>query len=127
MIRETRPSPKDWARTRLTRLGTVYQFGELLPELSPMENVILPALLAGSDSKTARADAAVLLQALEVEAAASTSTATLSGGERQRVALARALINRPAVLLADEPMVGGRLSRRWAWPPRVSSGRWGSG
>ena len=91
------------ARLRLTTMGIVYQFGELLPELTPVENIMLPALLAGRPADDARAMAESLLAALLGDGTAPPKTAFLSGGERQRVAIARALVNRPRVLLADEP------------------------
>lgn len=91
------------AAVRLLRIGIVYQFGELLPELTPLENVALPALLASVDKDTAFGRAEQLLADLGVDSLASADTATLSGGERQRVAVARALVNRPLLLLADEP------------------------
>ncbi|WP_240958380.1 ABC transporter ATP-binding protein [Streptomyces barkulensis] len=89
------------AAFRARNLGMVFQFGELLPELSPLENVTLPALLAGTGRREARSRGLELLDHLGVPH--HTATGALSGGERQRVAVARALVNRPTVLLADEP------------------------
>lgn len=91
------------AAWRLATIGFIYQFGELLPELTPVENVTLPALLAGQDRTAAERDALELLSELHVAEVTGSATGVLSGGERQRVAIARALITRPAVLLADEP------------------------
>ncbi|MEU9032779.1 ABC transporter ATP-binding protein [Streptomyces sp. NPDC048383] len=98
------------AAMRLRTVGTVYQFGELLPELSPLENAALPVLLAGGNAKKAYVDAQSLLDELGVQDASSKKTGSLSGGERQRVAVARALIGRPSVVLADEPT--GSLDQR---------------
>ncbi|WP_340557813.1 ABC transporter ATP-binding protein [Streptomyces sp. GSL17-111] len=89
------------ARHRARHIGVVFQFGELLPELTPLQNVTLPALLAGHGRAEARTRGLALLDHLGVPHA--TATGTLSGGERQRVAVARALINKPGLLLADEP------------------------
>ncbi len=89
------------AALRADAIGMVFQFGELLPELSPLDNVILAALLARADRQGARDRARKLLDELGVPDAETSEE--LSGGERQRTAVARALINEPALLLADEP------------------------
>ncbi|MFJ8194567.1 ABC transporter ATP-binding protein [Streptomyces sp. NPDC096094] len=94
--------PAKLARLRAQSIGMVFQFGELLPELSPLENVYLAALLArGGRGPEVRERAQRLLDDLGVPRAATSQE--LSGGERQRTAVARALINEPALLLADEP------------------------
>ncbi|MEU7283397.1 ABC transporter ATP-binding protein [Streptomyces sp. NPDC045431] len=90
------------ARHRARNIGMVFQFGELLPELTPLENVMLAAMLAGTGRAQALPRATELLGELGI-AADSTATGALSGGERQRVAIARALVNRPPLVLADEP------------------------
>lgn len=87
---------------RRDKIGMVFQFGELLPELTALENVALAALLAGERRTDAETRAGELLEALGVPSS-DVPTASLSGGERQRVAVGRALVNRPALLLADEP------------------------
>jgi putative ABC transport system ATP-binding protein len=91
------------ARFRRTRIGMIFQFFNLLDDLTVADNVMLPAQLAGMPRAQARARAAELLAALRIEAHRDAYPARLSGGERQRVAVARALVNRPALLLADEP------------------------
>jgi lipoprotein-releasing system ATP-binding protein len=90
------------AQARRRTMGLVFQFGELLPELSPVENVALPVLLDGGSHRDAYRRAAELLNELGVPSS-STATGQLSGGERQRTAVARALMTDPQVLLADEP------------------------
>ncbi|MFE7751390.1 ABC transporter ATP-binding protein [Streptomyces sp. NPDC057428] len=94
--------PRTLARHRRDTIGMVFQFGELLPELTPVENVAMAALLAGVKRAEAFGRARRLLVDLGVPVE-MTPTAELSGGERQRVAVARALVNRPALILADEP------------------------
>ncbi|MEU3429395.1 ABC transporter ATP-binding protein [Streptomyces gardneri] len=89
------------ARHRAEHIGMIFQFGELLPELSPTDNVALAALLAGMGRKDAYGRAEALLTQLGVPLAESSEE--LSGGERQRAAVARAVINSPTLLLGDEP------------------------
>ncbi|WAL73452.1 ABC transporter ATP-binding protein [Kitasatospora sp. YST-16] len=96
-------APGRRAALRLRSIGMIYQFGELLPELSPLENTALPALLAGVAREEAYARGTDLLEGLGVKNVLGTDTGALSGGERQRVAVARALIGQPQVVLADEP------------------------
>ena len=91
------------ARYRRTRLGFVFQFFNLLDHLSVLDNVLLPAQLVGMRPRAARDRAHQLLSQLGIADAARAYPSRLSGGQRQRVAIARALINRPPVLLADEP------------------------
>lgn len=90
-------------RARLNRIGFIYQFHHLLPEFSALENVMLPQMIAGKDSKTAVQKASTLLTRLGLAERLSHRPAKLSGGEQQRVAIARALANNPLLLLADEP------------------------
>jgi lipoprotein-releasing system ATP-binding protein len=94
--------PRKLARHRRAHIGTIFQFGELLPELTPVENVAVAALLSGVRRSAAFERAASLLARLGVSAD-TVATSQLSGGERQRTAVARALINKPSLLLADEP------------------------
>lgn len=99
----TRLSSLELSRFRNEHIGFVFQFHNLLPEFSALENVCLPALIRGVSMKEAEKDALQLLQFLKVDHRASHRPSELSGGEQQRVAVARALINRPSVVLADEP------------------------
>jgi putative ABC transport system ATP-binding protein len=91
------------ARFRRQQVGMIFQFFNLLDDLTVLDNVLLPAQLAGVRRTDARARASELLTALQIARHEHAYPARLSGGERQRVAIARALINRPALLLADEP------------------------
>lgn len=88
---------------RNKHIGFVFQFHQLLPEFSALENVTIPALIAGKSEKEARTEATDLLRFLNIEDRAEHRPNELSGGEKQRVAVARALINHPDVILADEP------------------------
>ncbi len=91
------------ARFRRQRIGMIFQFFNLLDDLTVADNVLLPAQLSGLRAAQARARTAELLAALRIDRHADAFPARLSGGERQRVAIARALVNRPVLLLADEP------------------------
>jgi putative ABC transport system ATP-binding protein len=91
------------ARFRRARLGFVFQFFNLLGNLTVLENVLLPAQLLGTRPAPARARGMELLAQLDIAELADQYPAHLSGGQQQRVAIARALINRPVLLLADEP------------------------
>lgn len=88
---------------RNARLGFVFQFHQLLPEFTALENVMLPALIGGARRKDAEKRAGELLETLSLSPRAGHKPAALSGGEKQRVAIARALCNAPAIVLADEP------------------------
>src|SRR6266568_2775867 len=91
------------ARFRRARLGFVFQFFNLLGNLTVLENVLLPAQLQGTRPAAARARVRQLLAQLDIADLADRYPARLSGGQQQRVAIARALINQPLLLLADEP------------------------
>lgn len=91
------------ASFRGRKIGFVFQAHHLLPEFTALENVMIPALIAGTAASTARAKALRLLESLGLKDRASHKPAELSGGEQQRTAIARAIINRPSVLFADEP------------------------
>jgi putative ABC transport system ATP-binding protein len=91
------------ARFRRRQVGMIFQFFNLLDDMTVLDNVLLPAQLGGTPAAAARRRAGQLLDRLRIAHRRDAYPARLSGGERQRVAIARALINRPAVLLADEP------------------------
>jgi putative ABC transport system ATP-binding protein len=91
------------ARFRRRQIGMIFQFFNLLDDMTVLDNVLLPAQLAGMPTAKARARADELLAALRIASHRNAYPARLSGGERQRVAIARALVNRPGLLLADEP------------------------
>jgi putative ABC transport system ATP-binding protein len=91
------------ARFRARHIGIIFQFFNLLDDLTVTDNVLLPAQLAGASRRQARARAGELLARLGIEAQRNAYPARLSGGQRQRVAIARALVNAPELLLADEP------------------------
>ena len=96
-------SSEERARLRCERVGFVFQQYNLLQTLTARENVALPAWRAGGERRAAQARADVLLDALGLAGRARDRAGTLSSGEAQRVAIARALVNRPAIVLADEP------------------------
>jgi len=95
---------EDWlARMRRRRIGIVFQFFNLLEGMTALENVLMPALIAGRKRKAAETRARDLLDLLGISDKTKQSPAALSGGQRQRLAIARALANEPTLLLADEP------------------------
>ena len=96
-------SQKQLSDFRNRRLGFVFQFHQLLPEFTAIENVMIPAYIAGQSNKDARERATELLHFMGLTDRAHHKPAELSGGEKQRVAVARSLVNHPAVILADEP------------------------
>lgn len=91
------------AKFRCNRIGFVFQFHQLLPEFTALENVMIPAFIAGNAEKASRERAMELLNFMGLADRATHRPKELSGGENQRVAVARALVNNPAVILADEP------------------------
>lgn len=91
------------AEFRNTQIGFIFQFHQLLPEFTALENIMLPAFIAGKSEKEVRQRALELLDFMKIRERAEHKPNELSGGEKQRVAVARALINNPAVILADEP------------------------
>ena len=103
---------RELAAFRNKKLGFIFQFHQLLPEFSAWENVCIPAFIAGRSKEEAKKEAIELLSYLGLEHRTEHFPSELSGGEQQRVAVARALINKPAVVFADEP--SGNLDTRSA-------------
>lgn len=99
----TQLSQRKLADFRNRHIGFVFQFHQLLPEFSALENVMIPALIAGTPRRQAKERALHLLELMGIEERRDHKPAELSGGEKQRVAVARALVNDPDVILADEP------------------------
>lgn len=99
----SRMKEKELSAFRNKHIGFVFQFHQLLPEFTALENVMIPAFIAGAGQKEATASAMELLDFMGLSDRAGHKPNELSGGEKQRVAVARALINHPAVVLADEP------------------------
>ena len=96
-------SEKELAAFRNKHIGFIFQFHQLLPEFTALENVMIPALIARRDTKSVTARAKELIGYLGLSERMEHKPSELSGGEKQRVAVARALINSPSVILADEP------------------------
>ncbi|MBR2415331.1 MAG: ABC transporter ATP-binding protein [Bacteroidaceae bacterium] len=96
-------SDKQLATFRNRQIGFVFQFHQLLSEFTALENIIIPALIAGRSRSEAEKEAMELLGIMGLQERAGHKPSELSGGENQRVAVARALINKPALILADEP------------------------
>ena len=106
----SRMKEKELSAFRNKHIGFVFQFHQLLPEFTALENVMIPAFIAGVSTKEASMRAMEILDFMGLKERASHKPNELSGGEKQRVAVARALINQPAVILADEP--SGNLDTR---------------
>lgn len=96
-------SKKKLSDFRNQKIGFVFQFHQLLPEFTALENIMMPALIGGKSKKEAKAKAEELLEFMHLSDRANHKPAELSGGEKQRVAVARALVNNPSVIFADEP------------------------
>jgi lipoprotein-releasing system ATP-binding protein len=94
---------KQLAKFRNEKIGFVFQFHQLLPEFTALENICIPAYIKGTSKVEAEKEAMRLLESLQLTHRADHKPSELSGGEQQRVAVARALINKPALVLADEP------------------------
>lgn len=99
----SRMKEKTLSAFRNKNIGFVFQFHQLLPEFTALENVMIPAFIAGVSTKEANVRALELLDFMGLSERAAHKPSELSGGEKQRVAVARALVNHPAVILADEP------------------------
>lgn len=99
----SRMSNRRLATFRNKHIGFVFQFHQLLPEFTALENITIPALIAGRDRKEAEKEAMELLRIMNLKERAGHKPSEMSGGENQRIAVARALINHPDVILADEP------------------------
>lgn len=99
----SRLSSREISELRNRKIGFVFQFHHLLPEFTSLENVMIPAFIAGRSEKDARKAALALLEELGLSERISHKPSELSGGEQQRVAIARALVNKPSILFADEP------------------------
>ena len=102
-VNTSKLSTRQLSDFRNRHLGFVFQFHQLLPEFTAIENIMIPAFIAGKSRKEAHSRAEELLRFMGLSDRATHKPAELSGGEKQRVAVARALVNNPAVILADEP------------------------